>query len=228
MSRNTFTIIAAMLCLCLSAGAETILYPAVPGMRTSEVYSVAVNGEDAWVEAVSAGGMEDLHVLNFSAEGTQTFVITVNENTKSYTIQPKSCGIKGEAEGNTLTVSIDRPMKLYIRINSLPYLAIFANPLEEDAPSPKDKNIDYYGPGNHDVGEIKVHDGQTIYIAGGANVNGRLTGTAKNVTICGRGSFTGNARLNDCENLVVDGIFMRNTDKSIRTEKDSEINIMHF
>lgn len=202
---------AMMLCPAFAAMAETVLYPAVPGMRTSGIYSVTVNGEEGWVEVVGPGGMEDLHTLNFSAEGKQTFVITVDEEIESYSIQPKSYGIKGDVEGKTLTLSIDGPKKLYIRINELPYLAIFANPLEENIPSKKDKNVDYYGPGNHDAGEIQVHDGQIIYIAGGANVNGRLTGTAKNVTICGRGSFSGNARLNDCENLVVDGIYMRNT-----------------
>ena len=211
MLKKLLSIAAIMPCLTVLALAQTVLYPAVPGMRTSEVYSVAVNGEDAWVEAVGPGGMEDLHTLNLSAEGSQTFVISVNEDIESYSIQPKSYGIKGVADGKTLTVTLDSPMKLYIRVNQLPYLAIFSNPLEKGAPSRKDRNVDYYGPGNHDVGEIQVRDGQTIYIAGGANVNGRLTGTAKDVTICGRGSFTGNARLNDCENLRVEGIYMRNT-----------------
>ena len=211
MLKKLLSIAAIMPCLTVLALAQTVLYPAVPGMRTSEVYSVAVNGEDAWVEAVGPGGMEDLHTLNLSAEGSQTFVISVNEDIESYSIQPKSYGIKGVADGKTLTVTLDSPMKLYIRVNQLPYLAIFSNPLEKGAPSRKDRNVDYYGPGNHDVGEIQVRDGQTIYIAGGANVNGRLTGTAKDVTICGRGSFTGNARLNDCENLKVEGIYMRNT-----------------
>ena len=211
MFKKLLSIVAIIPCLTVLALAQTVLYPAVPGMRTSEVYSVAVNGEDAWVEAVGPGGMEDLHTLNLSAEGSQTFVISVNEDIESYSIQPKSYGIKGIADGKTLAVTLDSPMKLYIRVNQLPYLAIFSNPLEKGAPSRKDRNVDYYGPGNHDVGEIQVRDGQTIYIAGGANVNGRLTGTAKDVTICGRGSFTGNARLNDCENLRVEGIYMRNT-----------------
>ena len=211
MFKKLLSIAAIMPCLTVLALAQTVLYPAVPGMRTSEVYSVAVNGEDAWVEAVGPGGMEDLHTLNLSAEGSLTFVISVNEDIESYSIQPKSYGIKGVADGKTLTVTLDSPMKLYIRVNQLPYLAIFSNPLEKGAPSRKDRNVDYYGPGNHDVGEIQVRDGQTIYIAGGANLNGRLTGTAKDVTICGRGSFTGNARLNDCENLRVEGIYMRNT-----------------
>lgn len=211
MFKRLLSVLAAVHLFAFAATAETVLYPAVPGMRTSEVYSIAVNNDQAWVEAVGPGGMEDLHVLNFSAEGRQTIVISVNEDVESYSIQPKSYGVKGNADGKTLTVTIDKPMKLYIRVNSLPYLGVFANPLEGKVPSRKDKDVDYYGPGNHDVGEINVRDGQTIYIAGGANVNGRLVGTAKNVTVCGRGSFTGNARLNDCENLVVDGIFMRNT-----------------
>ena len=72
-----FVILSVMSALTLTAAAQTVLYPAVPDMRTSDVYSIAVNGEEAWVEAVGPGGMEDLHTLNFSAEGRQTIVISV-------------------------------------------------------------------------------------------------------------------------------------------------------
>ena len=71
--------ILSLLCLTIAAASQTVLYPAIPDMRTSDIYSIAVNGQDAWVEAVGPGGMEDLHTLNFSAEGKQTFVISVNE-----------------------------------------------------------------------------------------------------------------------------------------------------
>ena len=108
MFKKLLSIAALIPCLTAVALAQTVLYPAVPGMRTSEVYSVAVNGEDAWVETVGPGGMEDLHTLNLSAEGCQTFVISVNEDIESYSIQPKSYGVKGVADGKTLTVSLDR------------------------------------------------------------------------------------------------------------------------
>ena len=49
MFKKLLSIAALIPCLTAVALAQTVLYPAVPGMRTSEVYSVAVNGEDAWV-----------------------------------------------------------------------------------------------------------------------------------------------------------------------------------
>ena len=55
-------IISAMLCCSLVASAETVLYPAVPGMRTSEVYSVVVNGEEAWVYMVPPDDVEVLRI----------------------------------------------------------------------------------------------------------------------------------------------------------------------
>ena len=55
--------------------AETFPYPAVPGLRSSEVYSVSVSGKPVWVEAVGSGGMEDLHVARWAAEGLQDFAV---------------------------------------------------------------------------------------------------------------------------------------------------------
>ena len=59
MFKKLLSIVAIMPCLTVLALAQTVLYPAVPGMRTSEVYSISVNGQESWVEAVGPGGMED-------------------------------------------------------------------------------------------------------------------------------------------------------------------------
>lgn len=189
----------------------TVTYPAVPGKTTSTVYSAEINGHDIWVEDIGPGGMENLHVANFSCEGVQDVCITVRDSVESFTIQPESAGIKAVADGNTLRFPMQGPGKLYIRINGNPYLAVLANPLEPGTPAPDDRKVDYYGPGNHDAGRIDVHDGQIIYIAGGANVKADLYGTAKGLKIFGRGSLEGRLSLKDCEDLTVDGIFIRNT-----------------
>ena len=187
---------------------QTVTYPAIPDMRVSEDYTVKSNGHEVIVQAIGPGGMEDLNMANFSCEGKQLIQVGVNEDIESFSIQPKSASIRGEADGKVLTLQIEGPQKLYIQINGKPYLGVFANPLETNIPKGKAAKVDYYGPGNHEVGNITLHDDQVIYIAGGANVIGRINGTAKNVKIFGRGILSGNLRANNCENLQVEGITM--------------------
>lgn len=194
-----------------AAAQKTVVYPAIPGMTTSPDYSLTANGQSVWVEQVGPEGMESLHVANFSCEGRQTIEIKAAGAIKDYSIQPASAGIKGKVRGNTLTFTIDGPKKLYIQVNGKPYLALFANPLETEVPAADAPGVRYFGPGVHDAGRIAFEDGMTVYIAGGALVNGSFSGTGKNVRILGRGSLNGNLSVTGCENLTVDGIFMRST-----------------
>ena len=79
--------------------AETFPYPAVTGLRTSEIYSVSVSGKPVWVETVGSGGMEDLHVARWAAEGLQEVCICVDNPVTSWSVQPKSAGIRARADG---------------------------------------------------------------------------------------------------------------------------------
>ena len=202
----------AGIALLLSAAAQDVVpYPAIPGMTTSNAYSVTVSNIPVWVEQVGPDGMEGLHVAGFSCDGPQTITIETPDKIDEYTIQPASAGIKAKARKNKLTFRIDGPEKLYIRINDNPYLTLFADPPEAGVPSPGTPGVRYFGPGVHDAGQIFLEDNLTIYIAGGALVNGQVRGSGKNVRILGRGSFGGNLSVNNCENLTVDGIFFRST-----------------
>ncbi len=199
--------------LCMTAFAQkTVTYPAVPGARTSSDFSAEVNGQSVWTEVAGAGGIEDLNIVNFSCEGTQNITITASEAITNYEIHPKSAGIKAKVNGKQLSFSVDGPKKLYIQVNSLPYLAVFANPLETDVPKASDKKITYFGPGVHELGRLELTAGQQIYLAGGANVIANVFGNGvDNVKIYGRGTLTGNVRVASSDNLHVDGIQIRNT-----------------
>ena len=198
--------------LALPAYAQKIVtYPAIPEMMTSSDYVLTAGGKSVWVEQVGPDGMEGLHVASFSCEGTFTVTIDTPDPIREYSIQPESAGIEATVSGNRLTFGLDGPRKLYIRIDGRPYLAVFASPLEKDVPAPGDPGVRYFGPGVHDAGRITLEDGMTLYIAGGALVNGNISGTGKDVRILGRGSLGGNLSVSGCENLTVDGIFMRST-----------------
>jgi hypothetical protein len=196
------------------AGTESTLvtYPATDGLTASPHFSVQVNGVPVFTELAGAEGMEGLNVANFSCAGAQSITITAPADISRYVIRPKSRGINAKVSGRTLTLSLPGPQKLYIEINDLPHLAIFANPLETNPSKEGDPGVSYYGPGTHDLPSITLQNDQTIYIAGGAVVNADVSGNnVRHVKILGRGVLNANrgVRITGCSDVVVDGIFVR-------------------
>ena len=125
---------------------QIVTYPAPPGLVTSPDFTVVVNGTPVWVERIGSpyqdrnsnlyGNMEleYLNVANFSCSGSMTFTVTASANIQSFIIRPKNRQIRGNIKGRQLTFSLPGPQKLYIEINGLAHLAIFANPLEVNPP----------------------------------------------------------------------------------------------
>ncbi len=204
--------------------ASVVSYPSPPGLATSPDFSLKANGKTIWVERIyndpekidytvyGSKEMEDLSVASFSCSGQTTIEIETSEKIDSFLIRPRSRRIAAKAKGNKITFTIQGPQKLYLEINNLPHLAIFANPLEVGPPKAGDSNVLYFGPGNHEVGQIDLQNNQTIYIEGGAIVHADVRGKdLQNVTIKGRGILQGNVKISGTSNLRVSGIFIRNS-----------------
>ena len=92
-------------------------------------------------------------------------------------------------------------------------------PLEKPA---DDDNLIYYGPGEHEVGLITMHSGQTLFLDEGAIVYGRIEAReAEHIRIKGRGILCGSGSVHDftqrksliymhqCRDIEVEGIFFR-------------------
>jgi hypothetical protein len=189
-----------------------VAYPAIDTLETSPDFTVKANGTPIWTERVGNGGMENLNVANYACSGKQTITIRASANITKYLIRPKSRGIVGKVNGRELTFTVTGPQKLYVEINELAHLAIFANPIETDAPKKDDANVTYYAPGAHNVGQIELKSNQTIYIAAGAVVKANIRGTnVQNVKVIGRGILNGNVRVSASSDIRFDGIFIRNT-----------------
>ena len=204
--------------------AEVVLYPAPPGLVTSPHFTVTADNKQVWVELIGSKlatldynlygsrEMEDLNVADFSCSGRVTILIKANADIDTFNIRPKSRNIRAIVNGSELTFTIDGPQKLYIEINNLPHLAIFANPLEVNPHKKGDPGVIYYGPGVHNPGKINLVSNMTMYIAGGAVVNADIYGSdLKDVTITGRGIIQGKIEMTRCSNFNVSGIFIRNT-----------------
>jgi hypothetical protein len=136
-------------------------------------------------------GPLDSSFASFDFSGLVDVSVTYNKgNIESARIRPLSYGIAPAVKGNTITFSLSQPRNISVEVNGdiFQNLQMFANPIEVTKPSPNDPNVIYYGPGEHLVGRVTVPSGTTVYLAGGALVEGQLlVNRAENVHILGRG-----------------------------------------
>lgn len=159
------------------------VYPAPEGIELSKAFGVEVEGKGVPVFKTIIPAKEPIPRLNHSRSefGFASFAsfdmsekvevkVTYPVAVSSVKVLPTSCGIQPSIDGNNIVFAIDQPMNLTIEVNGDWYesLHIFANPFEENIPSPDDPNVIYYGPGVHEVTSVSVGDNTTVYIAGGA------------------------------------------------------------
>ncbi len=139
---------------------------------------------------VSLGPMNS-SVASFDFSGVVDVSITYNKGAiQSAKVRPLSYGITPLVKGNTITFSLTQHRNLSVEVNGDIFhnLQLFANPIEVNRPDSNDPNVIYYGPGVHRVGRVNVASGKTVYLAGGALVEGALlVNHAENVRIVGRG-----------------------------------------
>lgn len=190
------------------------LYDGPQLMDSSEVLSVKVEGNDAFVYDTRVNHLRSFtysapdtynQVVVFDFEGRVNIEIEVkNENTLSdVVVRPLSYNIQPEVVGNKISFSIDYSSNYVVEyatqsspVASNNALHIFANPLEgDDKLTPEDANDKtiYVGPGVWMASAIPVNgDDTTIYLAGGAVVYGQIRAKGvKNLTIKGRGIISG-------------------------------------
>lgn len=162
--------------------------------------------------------VEDATASYFDFEGEVEVLVTYNKgNIDAARIRPLSNNITHLIEGNTLTFKLNKPKNLSIEINGDIFhnLHLFANPIDKYIPDLKDPNLIYFGAGIHDIAneELKIPSGKTVYIAGGAVLNGRLVvDSAKNVKILGRGmichTVKHGVKISNSKNVLVEGIIL--------------------
>src|SRR6266478_1473464 len=136
-------------------------------------------------------GTLDSSMTSLDFSGTIDVSITYTKgDIKSARVRPLSYGITPLVKKNTITFSLAQPRNLSVEVNGDIFhnLQLFANSIEDARPNPADPNVIYYGPGAHQVGRVVVPSGKTVYLAGGALVEGSfLVNHVENVHILGRG-----------------------------------------
>ncbi|MBQ6174713.1 MAG: hypothetical protein IJK28_08820 [Clostridia bacterium] len=232
--------------LPVSAGAEPAktmltLYEGPKTMTSSQTASVTANGYDLFVYDVM---VNHEHIWNADTQPTTTPMTYFDFDGKvrleirmpglehpveNAEVIPRSWGITPEVADGTVRFTITEPGQYTVVFNGSVHRAlhIFANPPETDLPDFGDPDVFYIGPGEWVMDAIALHDGQTLYLSGGAVLHSMISvANAKNVRICGRGIIDGSdypawnqpgsyARvpvdLNHSRDVSVEGIIIANS-----------------
>ena len=196
----------------ISSQARLVTYPAGSGVATIDDYSVAVRQLPAeeWlpvsvypvkVDEVTGTGHEVrvASMAYFDFDGEVEVRITPKfTKAQKAVVRPLSYEIEAELTGDTLTFSLDRPRNLSVEFNGDIFrnLHLFANPIDSHRPTAKEikknKDLIYFGPGYHKLagGKMKVPASTTVYVDGGARVDGTLiVDGVENVRFFGRGEI---------------------------------------
>ncbi len=225
-TRGFLRLAAGFIILTLSFELEAAVtaYPSIPDLITSPYFTVTADSQQIWTELAGSrlrqfeyalyGSREeeDLNIASFACSGPVKLTIKAPGKIEKYVIRPRSRNIKAQVDGDMLSFTIDGPQKLYIEINNLPHLSIFADPEETSARKKGDHSVIYYGPGVHNPGKIYLVSNMIMYLAPGAIVNADLFGREiNNVRIEGRGNLQGKIELTRVHDFHAEGICIRNT-----------------
>jgi polygalacturonase len=128
-----------------------------------------------------------------SAQGELQVSIEMAGKFGPVVVRPTSRAIQTRVSGNTISFAMSSPDRLYIEVDGLPPLCLFADPIEENAPTEGTPNVRYFGPGVHRPGYLTLSDNETVYIAAGAIVYGGIRAKgARNIRVMGRGILDAN------------------------------------
>ena len=160
------------------------------------VYDTAVNNTHTWDSRYNPP-LSTAQVASFDfADGEVELKIELSagEDMGQVTVRPLSYGIEPQVEGNTLRFRISRPDVYTVEYqgSSSKAMHIFANAIDEDAPTESSDTVKYIGPGAWIADTMVLEDGMDVYISGGAVIRGTLIGNkVHDATVRGHGFFDG-------------------------------------
>lgn len=176
-------------------------HPALPGLPLSEHYNVRVNGIAVTTHRITINPFSHYRdiaaegaMASFDFEGEVVVEVAVNREISGAIVRPLSRRVPLSIADGKASFVVSQPGHFVVEFDGkqvLPLL-IFANPPERNVPAKGDPGVIYYGPGDHQAGQIRVRSGETLYLAPGAFVRGAIVAEdADDVTIRGRGVLYG-------------------------------------
>lgn len=227
--------LCSLLCVSFYLFADEIdIYPTPEGINSSDNFNVDVRlkGKSEWqavfvYQSISSLNLEEnVSWAPFSFSGEIEIRITpLNQKLDSCTIRPKAFQIKTSVKDESVYLSLFKPSKLCFEINgnSDRVLFLFAETPDQKPVEIKGRELIYFKPGIHEIGDkYKLQSNTTYYIEGGAVLLGSLygQGSLENVIIRGRGiidsghqkwnhpseGLRSNIAFEDAKDIVIEGI----------------------
>lgn len=149
-------------------------------------FIVTANGEQVFVYDTKVAA-----VASFGLSGKAEVHVKPRAGFHDVVIRPLSKGIKPTITRGEIVFTLDAPMQLSLELdgNIVRPLFLFVNPPEQRPDRLDAPNLKYFAPGKiYHAGEIRLTNGQTLYLAGGAIVQGYVRAeNAGNIQILGPG-----------------------------------------
>lgn len=216
-------LIPILLLFASNALAQVITWQGPEGFASDKFYQVKVNGI-----AVPVYDTPIASYAVFDFTGKVKVEVNTMYDVRWAEARPMRLQIVPAYTGNnSFSFSLDKPTNLSLelngRIRQRP-LFLFSSSPEKNIPSKTDKNVVWFEKGKlyKDV-RLELQDNQTVYIEGGAVVQGYLYAKGKkNITVRGRGILDGTLtremegndnrflHFTDCSNVEVKDIVLHN------------------
>lgn len=206
-------------------GSTVVVNPQPKDFIASAEYQIEVNGHPVFMYAQPGFANGTVNFASFDFSGPVTVKVISTWTVYSAEVHPLSAKIPCKVEGKTITFTLDKPLNIYLKMNGtfeLP-VYIFANPISDYKIDRTAKNVKYFGPGIHEVGDIELKSGETLFLDAGAVVYGAVyADNAHDVKIIGRGIICGShypfqyssakiqrfINFRNCQNVEVEGVII--------------------
>ena len=186
----------------LALGLAMGVLAAAPGKVLSTDYQMSVDGKNVEVVNVpkpetgiwNVRERQPYSYAPFTATGTVEVCVRSRAYDLSKTvILPQSKGVVASSQAaDAVVFKLTPPMTVVLEPKGRHHaLVVSANLPEANPPRKDDPKVKWFGPGFHRANRISLGDGETLYLAPGAWVEGYVLARGRDITVCGSGVLSG-------------------------------------
>jgi len=201
----------------MNAVSQSLSYSFPASLSRSKIYRVKLDGES--IDVLDA---DKADFATFECHGAVEVLVETEVPAAQIVVKPFSRGIQARSEDGGIRFTISTPQNICIDVPGYKPLFLYVNGKETRKPAPGETGVHFFAGGAvHEVGELELKTGETLYLEGGAVVRGNLLcRDAQNVRICGpgildgslynidRGEYVRSVIFENCRDILVEDIIM--------------------
>lgn len=210
--KKLFSLIAASVCLVMctdaycgtdSAPDYTVSVLQDGQWKDAWVYEALVSDydlhEDIWDDWDNSKGLRDtmsIALFEHDFEGPVTVRVNTSETFRKCVVRPSNLEVQvAVIDDNTVEFTLpsyqSRKVSVEFDGNRQENLFVVGNRPDSNKPAADAPGVLYFGPGEHEMGEMHIGDDQTVYVDFGAVLYANFVVTGNNVRFAGNGIITG-------------------------------------